>query len=241
VSPAASFLGREIVVLENVIKSYPELGEPILRNLSITVSRGEYVVVVGRSGSGKSTLLNIMGLLDSPTSGQVSMFGSIKSPLSESSRSRLRRQHIGFVFQDCCLLERRTSIENVALGILYKGETRRDRLKRADHFLEIVGLGHRKSSVPSALSGGEQQRVAIARAVVGGPTLLLCDEPTGNLDAGTSAGILDLFDELRLLGITTVVVTHDAAVAERADRVLRMDDGCLKDGAAGAQKKAIRQ
>lgn len=238
-NPVALSFESEVVMLENVTKSYPGVSEPTLRNLSITVSRGEYVVVVGRSGSGKSTLLNLLGLLDTSTFGQMSILGLNISHLSERSRTRLRRQYLGFVFQDSFLLQRRTSLENVALGVLYKGESRRDRLERANEVLELVGLGHRSSSVPSTLSGGEQQRVAIARAVVSDPLLLLCDEPTGNLDADTSAGILDLFDELRLRDITIVVVTHDAAVAERADRVLRLADGRLRDETVVAKRKAL--
>jgi putative ABC transport system ATP-binding protein len=184
---------------------------------------------MGRSGSGKSTLLNLMGLLDRPTSGTV-LFADIDTRrLPDRKVSELRASNIGFVFQNYNLIPQRTAAENVALGLLYQRVPRSRRVGLALRALERVGLGHRSAALPGQLSGGERQRVAIARAVAGRPGLLLCDEPTGNLDAANSAAVLDLLESLRADGIAVVVVTHDGDVAARSRRHLVMADGKLSE------------
>lgn len=216
-----------IVAFANVTKSFPGIRTEVLTGIDVQILRREYVAVVGRSGSGKSTFLNLIGLLDVPTSGLVSILGSRVLSMSESERSRFRGEHLGFVFQDSYLLSRRTALENVSMGLLYRGVSRRTRLRDARKCLEQVGMGHRLGAMPSTLSGGERQRVAIARALLAEPTILLCDEPTGNLDPESADTVLNQFDELRSRGMTIVVVTHDSAVANRADRVVHMHDGKL--------------
>jgi len=204
---------------------------PALRPTDLVIEQGEYVAVVGPSGSGKSTLLNVLGLLDRPTAGRYELDGWDTGALSEVDRTALRGRRIGFVFQAFHLLPYRSAVENVALGQLYCGVPRRDREKAAVEALKRVGLGHRLHARPTTLSGGERQRVAIARALVGGPSLLLCDEPTGNLDSATSAAVLDLIGELHADGLTVVTITHDLTAAARAQRILHMRDGVLAEGA----------
>lgn len=204
-----------------------------LRAVDLTVLRGESVAIVGPSGSGKSTLLNIVGLLDRPTSGQYLFDGIDVSRLRDSERAALRGQCIGFVFQSFHLLTYRRAIENVMLAEVYLNASRAGRRERAAAMLERVGMSHRMDFLPSRLSGGERQRVAIARALMGDPALLLCDEPTGNLDSRTTGEILDLFQRLVAEGITLVTITHDAQVASRAGRQLRMTDGELVTAADG--------
>ena len=200
-----------------------------LRSVNLRVQRGEYVSIVGPSGSGKSTLLNILGLLDRPTSGTFQLDGISTEQLREGERCSLRGSRIGFVFQAFHLLPHRTTLENVMCALMYRKGGRSDRRRRSVEALERVGLGHRIDALPTTLSGGERQRVAIARALVGEPSLLLGDEPTGNLDSTTTASILGLFDELHADGLTLVVITHDQEVSERAGRVVRMLDGVLDD------------
>jgi len=183
------------------------------------------VAIMGRSGSGKSTLLNVLGLLDRPTAGSHRFLGRETAELSERTRTHLRATSIGYVFQAANLLQGRPARENVAVGLLYAGLPRRDRLRLADEWLTQVGLGERLHATPATMSGGEQQRVAIARALAKRPPLLLCDEPTGSLDSESAGQVLGLLETLRAAGQTTVVVTHDASVAERADRTLMVADG----------------
>jgi putative ABC transport system ATP-binding protein len=180
------------------------------------------VAVVGPSGSGKSTLLNVLGLLDRPSTGSYRLDGIETTMLGDGARTKLRGRRIGFVFQSFHLLAHRSVVENVMLAELYGGRSRRGRLERARVALERVGLGHRAAFPPDRLSGGERQRAAIARAMLGGPSLLLCDEPTGNLDSRNTEGVLALFDELRDQGLTIVVITHEAEVSERATRRVRI-------------------
>ena len=219
-----------VVELTDLTRVFPT--EPpvlALRGVQLTVEAGDHVAVVGASGSGKSTLLNVLGLLDRPTGGSYRLDGIDTARLSDRQRAGERGRRIGFVFQSFHLLSHRPVEENVMLAELYRGESRRGRFERAVAALELVGLGHRIGFLPTRLSGGERQRVAIARAIVGSPSLLLCDEPTGNLDSENTAAVLDLFDELGAQGLTILVITHDNTVAARARRVVRMRDGVLDE------------
>jgi putative ABC transport system ATP-binding protein len=200
---------------------------PALREVSLTVPAGDFVAVMGPSGSGKSTLLCILGLLDRPTTGSYRIGAVETAGLSDRQRTALRARRLGFVFQAFHLMPGRTAAENVALGEMYAGVGRRGRQPRAHAALARVGMSHRADFPPAQLSGGEQQRVAIARALVGGPDVLLCDEPTGNLDSGTSATVLELFAALNADGMTVVLITHDAQVAARANRTVHLHDGRL--------------
>jgi putative ABC transport system ATP-binding protein len=197
-----------------------------LRGVNLTLSRGEFVALVGPSGSGKSTALNLIGGLDRPTSGQVWIDGTELSASDEQTLTRHRREHVGFVFQTFNLLPRLTAEENVALPLMFSGVPEDERRQRARSLLGRVGLGQRTTHRPTQLSGGEQQRVAIARALVGQPALVLADEPTGNLDSVTGRGIMELLRELNgERGLTLLVVSHDPEVAAFADRVVRLRDG----------------
>jgi putative ABC transport system ATP-binding protein len=223
-----------VIDLDATGRTYP--GPPRVAALlpcRLTVGRGEYVTVMGRSGSGKSTLLNLVGLLDRPSEGRYLLDGIDTADLPERDRAALRGRRIGFVFQAFHLLARRTAADNVMLGAVYTGTRRSARQRLAGELLGQVGLGHRAAAPAAQLSGGERQRVAIARALVNRPSLLLCDEPTGNLDSGTAAGILAIIDNLHRDGLTVVVVTHDAQVAARGDRCLTMHDGTLTELPAG--------
>ena len=202
-----------------------------LRNAGLRVRRGEYVSISGPSGSGKSTLLNVLALLDRHTAGTYRFDGADVARLTEGQRNGLRAHRIGFVFQAFHMLGHRDVTENVVMSMLYNRVPRAHRRARATDALERVGLGHRAGFLPTRLSGGERQRVAIARAIAHRPSVLLCDEPTGNLDSATSESILDLFDELRADGLTLVVVTHDAGVSARADRTVHVRDGMVRDAA----------
>ncbi|CUM38979.1 ABC transporter ATP-binding protein [Streptomyces venezuelae] len=198
-----------------------------LRPVELDVREGEFLAVVGPSGSGKSTLLNLLGLLDRPTAGTYELGGIDVAGLGERRRTAVRGHLIGFVFQSFQLLPYRTATENVELAQLYVARDARSRRLRAVEALRRVGLEHRLDALPPTMSGGERQRVAIARALVNRPRLLLCDEPTGNLDSRTSEIIMELFEELHRSGQTIVIITHDPAVAARAGRTLVMRDGEL--------------
>ena len=200
-----------------------------LRSVDLTVYMGESVAIVGPSGSGKSTLLNVLGCLDRQTSGTYNIDGIDAAALSDEERATLRATKIGFVFQTFHLLGHRTAIENVMLADVYAGGERENRRERAAQSLERVGMGHRKEFFPTKLSGGEQQRVAIARALLGRPSLLLCDEPTGNLDTVNTESVLSLFEALGREGLTLVIITHDDGVAQHAQRVVRIVDGQLTE------------
>ena len=197
----------------------------VLRGVTFQVPRGEFVVIMGPSGSGKSTLLNVLGLLDQADGGRYLLDGEDLSDADDDTRSRIRNRKLGFVFQQFHLLERATALRNVTLPLLYADEDIDDGAARAQRALEAVGLSHRAQHLPSELSGGEQQRVAIARALINDPALILADEPTGNLDAASGAEILGIFRRLVKDGRTLVMVTHDRAVAEHADRILSVRDG----------------
>ncbi|MET7490933.1 ABC transporter ATP-binding protein [Streptomyces sp900116325] len=200
-----------------------------LRPCDLRIDRGEFVTIVGPSGSGKSSLLNIAGLLDTPTRGTYLLDGIDTAAADEAQRAALRSERIGFVFQSFHLLPHRSAQDNVELAMLYQSTPRRARSRRAAAVLTRVGLGHRAHALPTQLSGGERQRVAIARALVAEPSLLLCDEPTGNLDTETASAILDLLDRLHEDGMTIAVITHDAQVAARGQRTITIRDGVLTD------------
>jgi ABC-type lipoprotein export system ATPase subunit len=221
-----------VVELRGISRSFG--AEPpvhALRGVDLVIRRGESVAIVGASGSGKSTLLNIIGCLDRQTAGDYLIDGIDVAQLGDAARAALRGRKVGFVFQTFHLLPHRTALENVMLAEVYIGEGRGGRRERALAMLEQVGLSHRAGFMPTKLSGGEQQRVAIARALTAGPSLLLCDEPTGNLDSVASASVLGLFDELGRQGMTLAIVTHDDGVAARAGRRVRMHDGVLTEAA----------
>ena len=222
-----------VVELEGVTRTFP--GSPpveAVKDADLTVAAGDYVTIVGPSGSGKSTLLHILGCLDAPTSGVYRLLGLDVGDLSDGLRTSLRGTEIGFVFQSFHLLPYRSVLENVMTGLVYNRTPRRVRRQRAADALERVGLGHRMDFTPRQLSGGEKQRVAIARAIAPKPSLLLCDEPTGTLDTKTTASILDLFDELRSDGLTLIVITHEQAVSQRAERRVDITDGILVEAAS---------
>ncbi len=222
---------RPLIVVTDVAKVY-ELGSvrvEALRGVSLSIRRGEYVALVGPSGSGKSTLMNTLGCLDRPTSGSYLLEGREVTALSKDERATVRNRHLGFVFQNFNLLARTTALENVELPMIYaRGVPARERRRRAVAALESVGLGDRLDHHPSQLSGGQQQRVAIARALVNGPSILMGDEPTGNLDSRTGQDVIDLFRRLnRDQGLTVIIVTHDRGVAAAADRVVTLRDGLV--------------
>jgi len=219
-----------VVEVVNLTRSFP--GPPevqALKSINLRVESGDYLSIVGPSGSGKSTMLNVLGLLDRPSVGEYYLDGTLTAIADEDERAALRARKIGFVFQAFHLLPHRTVLDNVLLATLYSGVPRAQREKRAREALDRVGLGHRVGFMPTTLSGGEQQRVAVARAVVAQPTLLLADEPTGNLDLKTSGEVMGLFEELNRDGLTLVIITHDDAIAARAGRRIHISDGHLSE------------
>ena len=223
------------IVATDVSRTYDLDGVsvPALRGVSLTVEPGDYLAVVGTSGSGKSTLMHLLGGLDRPTGGRLMIGGRDVATLSPGEMATLRNETIGFVFQSFHLLARTTAQDNVALPLVYRGVGRRERRARAAAMLERVGLGHRVGHRPNQMSGGEQQRVAIARALVTGPSVLLADEPTGNLDSATGRSVLALLESLNADGVAVVLVTHDREVAERAHRQIVMRDGRIVAPAPG--------
>lgn len=219
-----------VIELRGLARTYPGPPPvPALRPADLVIEAGDYVAVTGPSGSGKSTLLHLLGLLDAPTGGSYLLDGLDTSALGDKDRSALRGRRIGFVFQSFHLLPYRTALENVRLAELYNTTPRGGRVKAAIDALDAVGLGHRLDALPTTLSGGERQRVAIARALVNRPSLVLCDEPTGNLDSRTATALMDLLDELNAAGFTIVVITHDLIVATHASRTVTISDGVLSE------------
>ena len=197
----------------------------VLKGIDLDISKNEYVALMGPSGSGKSTLMNLLGCLDTPTSGSYELNGTDVSSLNDNALAEIRNTEIGFVFQTFNLLPRSTALENVALPLVYAGLNKEERLARAAEVLEQVGLADRMDHRPNQLSGGQRQRVAVARALVNKPALILADEPTGNLDSKTSVEIMKLFDDIQAAGNTVVLVTHEEDIAQHAKRVIRLVDG----------------
>jgi putative ABC transport system ATP-binding protein len=209
-----------------------------LAGVDLRIARNEYVALTGPSGSGKSTLMNLLGCLDTPSSGQYVLNGQDVAHMDDDALAQVRNREIGFVFQSFHLLPRQTVLQNVMQPLVYRGLAHRERVRRATEALEKVGLGTRLSHRPNQLSGGQRQRVAVARALVGEPSLLLADEPTGNLDSATSRDIMALFDALHAQGQTVVVVTHEPDIAAHAQRVLRVMDGRIVGDDANPARRA---
>jgi putative ABC transport system ATP-binding protein len=220
-----------MIELTDICKSYGRGPESVqvLKNVSLTVTRGDFVAIVGPSGSGKSTLMNLIGLLDTPTSGTYVLDGVATQHLSDNQLAELRNRKIGFIFQQFNLLPRLTALENVELPLIYAGVGKSERKERAKRLLESLGLGERIRHMPNQLSGGQQQRVAIARALALSPSLLLADEPTGALDSKTGAEVLELMIRLNEQGNTIVLITHDPNIAEHARRIVSIRDGQIVD------------
>lgn len=218
-----------IIKIRNIIRDFP-LGQEtvhVLKGIDLDIEKGEYVAIMGPSGSGKSTLMNILGCLDTPTAGTYILNGKDVSQMTDDELADIRNTEIGFVFQTFNLLPRTTALENVALPMVYAGKTKVDRTKRAEEVLTDVGLADRMDHKPNQLSGGQRQRVAVGRALVNKPSIILADEPTGNLDSKTSLEILELFDDIHKAGNTVIMVTHEEDVAERAHRIIRLFDGMI--------------
>lgn len=218
---------NELINLKNIVKNY-KVGTQIvraLRSVSLSINKGEYVAIMGASGSGKSTLMNIIGCLDTPTSGDYILNNKKVSSLSDDELAEIRNQEIGFVFQTFNLLPRNTALENVMLPLVYAGMKKAERQKKAEGILMDVGLADRVEHKPNELSGGQRQRVAVARALVNNPSILLADEPTGNLDSKISEEIMQLFADIHRKGNTIILVTHEEDIARHAHRMVRLKDG----------------
>ena len=220
----------KIIETQSISKRYV-MGEEVidaLKDVTISVNKGEYVAFMGPSGSGKSTLMNIVGCLDTPSTGKYILNGQDVSEMSENELAAVRNKEIGFVFQTFNLLPRQSALENVALPLIYAGYSKKERTEIALRTLKGVGLDNRALHKPNELSGGQRQRVAVARALVNDPSILLADEPTGNLDTKTSYEIMDLFDQLHKKGNTIVMVTHEDDIAQYAHRIIRLRDGVVE-------------
>jgi putative ABC transport system ATP-binding protein len=220
----------KIIETQNISRTYVMGNQTVqaLQDISISIDRGEYVAFMGPSGSGKSTLMNIVGCLDSPTSGSYMLNNKLVSEMTENELADTRNKEIGFVFQTFNLLPRASALENVALPLIYAGYSKSERNEMAMQTLESVGLGDRSHHKPNELSGGQRQRVAIARALVNNPSIILADEPTGNLDTKTSYDIMNLFQELHDKGNTIIMVTHEDDIAHYAHRIIRLRDGLIE-------------
>ncbi|MGN6398014.1 MAG: ABC transporter ATP-binding protein [Mucilaginibacter sp.] len=214
-------IGRKYVIGTEIIHA--------LKSVSLTINKGEFVALMGPSGSGKSTLMNILGCLDTPTKGEYILNGINVSHMTDNQLAEVRNEEIGFVFQTFNLLPRNTALDNVALPLVYAGVSKEKRLERAKTSLENVGLGHRVDHKPNELSGGQRQRVAVARALINNPSIILADEPTGNLDTKTSIEIMGLLEDIHKKGNTIILVTHEEDIAMHAHRIVRMRDGLVEN------------
>jgi len=217
----------KIIKIENIIKNY-YVGTVVvkaLRSVSLNIEKNEYVAIMGPSGSGKSTLMNLLGCLDTPTEGSYVLNGKDVSKMEDNELAEIRNSEIGFIFQTFNLLPRYNALENVTLPLIYAGKSKSDRIERAKEVLANVGLADRMDHKPNELSGGQRQRVAVARALVNKPSIILADEPTGNLDSKTSRDIMNLLDDIHELGNTVILVTHEEDIALRAKRIIRLMDG----------------
>lgn len=219
-----------VIEIRNIIRDFP-LGQEIvhvLKGIDLDIAQGDYVALMGPSGSGKSTLMNILGCLDTPTDGSYLLNGQDVSKMSDDELADIRNREIGFVFQTFNLLPRTTALDNVALPMIYAGASKAERKLRAEEVLTDVGLADRMDHRPNQLSGGQRQRVAVGRALVNKPSIILADEPTGNLDSKTSVEIMHLLDEIHAKGNTVIVVTHEEDIAEHAHRIIRLRDGMVE-------------
>jgi putative ABC transport system ATP-binding protein len=229
-----------VIQLKDISRRY-QIGTEVihaLRTITLSIERGEYVALMGPSGSGKSTLMNILGCLDTPSSGEYILNGKMVSQMHDNELADIRNKEIGFVFQTFNLIPRSSALDNVALPLVYAGIKKDKRNERATHTLTDVGLGDRVDHKPNELSGGQRQRVAIARALVNNPSIILADEPTGNLDSKTSEEIMALFEEIHQRGNTIIVVTHEEDIAQHAHRIVRLKDGLIE---SDAQNPNIRK
>ncbi|MBK7789225.1 MAG: ABC transporter ATP-binding protein [Saprospiraceae bacterium] len=219
-----------LIVIKNLAKTY-KMGDEVvnaLKGVSINIEKNEYVALMGPSGSGKSTLMNLIGCLDSPSSGEYILNDNVVSEMSDADLAEVRNKLIGFVFQTFNLLPRMSALENVALPLVYSGVGKDERLEKAARVLDVVGLSDRMHHKPNELSGGQRQRVAIARALVNDPAIILADEPTGNLDTKTSVEIMAIFDKIHKNGNTVILVTHEPDIAEYAHRIVKLRDGLIE-------------
>jgi putative ABC transport system ATP-binding protein len=219
-----------VIDIQAIGKTY-RIGEVevhALRSVDLNIKKGEYVALMGPSGSGKSTLMNVLGCLDTPSRGTYVLNGTQVSKMTDNELAEIRNKEIGFIFQTFNLLARNTAIDNVALPLVYAGVNKKERISRAEKTLTDVGLGDRMEHKPNELSGGQRQRVAIARALVNNPSIILADEPTGNLDTKTSHEIMDLLEQIHENGNTVIIVTHEEDIAKRAKRIVRLRDGVVE-------------
>ena len=223
-------MSDNVIEIRGIIRDF-KLGQEIvhvLKGIDLDIKRGEYVAIMGPSGSGKSTLMNLLGCLDTPTAGSYNLNGKDVSQMTDDELADIRNTEIGFVFQTFNLLPRTTALDNVALPMVYAGATKKERVDRASEVLTDVGLADRMDHKPNQLSGGQRQRVAVGRALVNKPSIILADEPTGNLDSKTSLEIMELFDQIHASGNTVIMVTHEEDIAAHAKRVIRLRDGMIE-------------
>ena len=221
---------KPIIAVENLKKTYIMGTTQVhaLQDITVNIHKNEYVALMGPSGSGKSTLMNLLGCLDTPTSGKYWLNNTEVSTMTDDELAHIRNKEIGFVFQTFNLLPRLTALENVALPLVYAGVSRKERLQKAQDVLDAVGLGDRVTHKPNELSGGQRQRVAIARALVNDPSIILADEPTGNLDTKTSIEIMTIFEKIHKQGNTVIIVTHEPDIAKHTERIVRLRDGLVE-------------
>jgi len=224
-------IGRKYIIGSEIIHA--------LKSVSLTINKGEFVALMGPSGSGKSTLMNILGCLDTPTKGEYILNGINVSHMSDNELAEVRNSEIGFVFQTFNLLPRNTALDNVALPLVYAGINKNDRMERARKTLENVGLGNRTDHRPNELSGGQRQGVAVARALINNPSIILADEPTGNLDTKTSIEIMGLIEDIHAKGNTIILVTHEEDIARHAHRIVRMRDGLIENDYANTDIQKV--